>query len=1595
MSATHDQFISSLTHSLESRLPGADGSLATAFAVGLWGAAPDDELIERDPENDASATIACFRAFQHRQSDEFRVSIINPEYDRDGWQSSHTIVLIVCPDMPFVVDSVLMELSHHDLVTHYLGNTVFRTQRDPDGVLEALLPNGTSEGNAEGFIYAEIDRVVAGQLAALRLRLEETLDHVRVVVRDFAPMKAQLHRIISELETDAGTSPAEEVQEVIAFLHWIDHENFTFLGYREFDYLDDEMRQREGTSLGILTLRAAASTRRLSEQSEATRAFLLEPTLLSFSKSGTKCRVHRPAYPDSVSVKRFDDTGQVIGEQTFLGLYTSPVYTERPSRIPCIRRKVERVIEQSPFEPRGFDGKVLAQVLATYPRDELFQMSEAELLASAVAITYLHERRKTRVFLRRDRYGLFYTCLVYIPRELYNTHLRVQIQNLLIEVLAAEDFEFEPYFSESILVRLQFNLRVAPGSQAVFDDATLEQQIIELASDWSSELNEALVAAFGESRGRVLSRRYASAFPAGYREHFSARTAAYDVSHTERLSDSRRLVMRFSRLPEADRRELNLKVFHLGEPLPLSDLLPQLEHMGLRVNGEHPYRIGLQSHPVSIQDFHVSYHRPLELDQIGDRFEDAFIRIWVGSVDDDSFNRLILAAGLTWRQVAVLRSYAHYMKQIRFGFSEHFISDTLNAHATLACQLVELFECRFDPATVDRDRYQLLGEEFVLGLDDVELLNEDRILRRFAELIDATERTNYYCGNDEPRSFLSIKLAPGRISELPRPVPQHEIFVCAPHMEGVHLRGGPIARGGLRWSDRLEDFRTEVLGLAKAQIVKNAVIVPTGAKGGFVIKTPPGGRGDAPDVTRCYQDFIRGLLDVTDNYIDGALVAPERVVRYDADDPYLVVAADKGTASFSDVANAIADDYRFWLGDAFASGGSNGYDHKKMGITARGAWISVQRHFRERNLDVQRDSITVIGIGDMSGDVFGNGMLMSDSVKLVAAFNHLHIFIDPDPDPTASLGERQRLFERPRSSWADYDLGLLSAGGGIYERSAKSIELGEAARTLFDISAPALSPDQLIHELLKAPIDLIWNGGIGTYVKSTDETHVEVGDRANDNIRIAASQLRCQVFGEGGNLGMTQAARVEFARGGGSVNTDFIDNAGGVDCSDHEVNIKILLDGIVNAGDMTIKQRNLLLEEMTDAVADLVLTNNFRQAQALSLAEQHLRTRHTEYQRFISQMEQVQDLDRELETIPSDEALSERFVQGGALTRPELAVLLAYAKIYLKEQLIASEIHLDPTIARQARSAFPALLRERYDDAIGDHRLIRELIATQLANDLVHHMGITFVAHVGEFIGSRADETVKAYLAAMDTFRIRESYREIEALDDVAEDVRLTLMLEQIQLGRRATRWFLRHRRAQLDVGELVTQFGEGIELLRNEAPRLMGQITAARRATGIERLQLRGLPEQVALRHANAAVLAVALPVIDAADSGSDDLMEILDAYAQLGSALRLDWLTEQLVQMPTATHWQAMERDALLDDVTSHQGSLATRVLQDAQGADKVAVWLAGYSEFTETWRGAIESAQQAAVQDFSLFSMTCRKLNDLCRMLSAAPPIPLPHS
>ena len=1574
-----DSYVTRLLDHIRNRLPDREFESAEQFARQFWSRTPEEDLAGRGVDDDAGATIEFWRSFQDRDPAEIQILVMNPERERNGWESRHTVVQIMAPDMPFMVDSVLIALSHDGLITHHLNNVVFAVDRDTQGrVTRTTLER--DHASRELFIYAEIDRVDEEEVCTLKERLEHTVVELKAIVSDFLPMKEQLTAHVRELRKATLPVPDEEVDEAITFLEWLAADNFTFLGYREFAYADDMIRQT-GESLGALRVRSRASERRLSDQPKNTQTFLLSPSLLSFSKSGTKSNVHRHAYPDYIGIKRFDANGRVVGECGFLGLYASRVYMEHPNNIPVVRQKVANVIGRSDLDPNGFDGKVLAQVLAIYPRDELFQIDEDELLENALAITYIHERRRTRLFTRFDDYGLFVNCLVYMPRNLFTTQSRIRVQNLLMETFDADDVEFDPHFRESILVRLQFILRIRPGSHPEVDTRALERKIVELTGDWVSDFHASAVQHFGETHSRQYLREYSLAFPAGYREHTSSSDAVEDVTSIEQLSAERNLLTRFYRHAQDPEEMLHLKVFHLGEPLPLSDIIPQLENMGLRVNGEQPYRITRASGPlVSILDFHLTYNEKINFANVSERFEEAFVHTWNGRTEDDGYNRLILGAGLDWRQVDVLRTYAKYMKQIRFGFSQDFISDTLDAHRTIAADLAHFFEQRFDPQS-DGDQ-DVLSERIVAALEEVELLNEDRILRKFLELMMATQRTNYFMREFDGavKPYLSMKLAPPQISDMPLPRPMVEIFVCAPYFEGVHLRGGAIARGGLRWSDRLEDYRTEVLGLMKAQVVKNAVIVPTGAKGGFVLKASLG--EVKLDVVNCYRDFIRGLLDITDNIVQGQVVTPDNVRRYDGDDPYLVVAADKGTATFSDEANSIAEQYGFWLGDAFASGGSNGYDHKKMGITAKGAWVSVKQHFAEREIDVQRDPISVIGIGDMGGDVFGNGMLQSRSIRLVAAFNHLHIFVDPDPEPKAGYAERERLFGLPRSSWADYDVSLISAGGGIFSRRTKSVKITPEMAAVFRIDAKRLSPDELIHALLKAPVQLIWNGGIGTYVKAQSEDHADVGDRANDHLRVNAEELNCQVFGEGGNLGMTQKARISFDQLGGSVNTDFIDNSGGVDCSDHEVNIKIALNEIVAREEITIEQRNTLLTIMTDEVSDLVLANNRRQVQTLSLAQRHSQSRQGEYRRFLHRMETDHNLDRALEHLPADDELAERFGQGGGFARPELAVLLAYAKTHIKLQLLSSSIHEDPEIAREVLSAFPPTLVAEHAKALLNHRLRKEIVATQLANDIVDHMGVTFVVHLMGFVGGNVDEIVRAYYVAAEIFGVREKYRSIEQLDNVAADVKLGMQLELIRLGRRTTRWIFRHRLSATNVVELVNEFQTKIQALDEYRGQLMGRVRADRWEERVQHLIEARVPEPLARNAANAVDMAIALPVIDAADRTSTEPVAVAQAYATLGRELGLDWLTEHLGNLPSSSQWQAMERDSLLDDVTTHQGVLAARSIY-AEGSD-VSIWLSEHERFARSWRSVIEDAQHATVQDFSMFSIACRKLNDLCRTL-----------
>ena len=1555
---------------LQSRISEDDLPLLTRFTQRLWARALEEDLASRDPADDAGATLACWRQFVASNPGEFSIYLHNPVAARDGWKSAHSIVIIAAPDMPFVVDSVLMALSHDGLSTHQLNNIVLGVDRDPDGAIAGLSAD-MAHANRELLIYAEVDRLDDEQIPRLHEKLTAAMIELRAVVDDFAAMKARIAEEIEQLRQTPPPLPSEALEEGIAFLQWLLSNHFTFLGVREFSYEGGHIRQI-GDALGVHRTRPPASERKLADHPARARDFLLAKTLLSFSKSGTKSRVHRPAYPDYVGIKKFDAQGEVVGEIGLSGLYTSRAYMELPENIPSLRSKVANVMARSGLDPNGFDGKVFAQVLATYPRDELFQIDEDQLLETASIITDIHERRRVRVFHRFDPYGLFVTSLVYMPRDLFSTTVRERLYDMLVDIFGAEGGDHDILLSESTLVRVQFTLRIKPGHQVEVDRRSLERQINEMIVDWRTELTEELQAELGARRGRALALKYANAFTAGYQEHFRARTAVHDIEIIESLSSDKPLLTHLYRLPESPREHISLKLFHLGNALPLSDVVPKLEHLGLTVISEHPYTVQRNgAGPVAVHDYELCFEKPLDLGAIAGDFDDAFTNIWHQRAQDDGFNRLILQAGLNWRQVSVIRAYAQYMKQIRFGFSQLFISNTLYRHAELTADLVALFESRLSPdlASDSSDQGQTIAERIRFGLDQVELLNEDRILRRMLELIEATLRTNYYVtdGNGQPRTFLSLKLDPSHINDMPRPKPRFEIFVSAPHFEGVHLRGGSVARGGLRWSDRLEDYRTEVLGLVKAQVVKNAVIVPTGAKGGFVVK------GDVPGEA-CYQDFIRGLLDVTDNVIDGVTCTPARVRALDEPDPYLVVAADKGTATFSDIANGIAEDYGFWLGDAFASGGSNGYDHKKMGITARGGWISVQRHFAERGIDVQNESVTVLGIGDMAGDVFGNGMLLSQQIKLVAAFNHRHIFIDPDPDPQSSFAERKRLFELPRSSWEDYDSALISPGGGVFSRGAKSVQLTPQMQSLFDIAEQQLSPDELIHRLLSSPVQLIWNGGVGTYVKSSRETHDEVGDRANDTLRVNAADLRCQVFGEGGNLGMTQMGRVEFGLMGGSVNTDFIDNSAGVDCSDHEVNIKIALNVAVASEDMTRKQRNELLEDMTDVVADLVLANNFNQAQTLSLAQRHATSHASEYQRLIGFLSQQAGLDRALEFLPSDEELAERHSRGDGLTRPELAVLLAYSKIHAKTALSASDVESAPLLAKRLFTCFPPALRDNTNVDLRQHPLAREITITQLVNEMVDRMGPSYVAHLITFMGANARDIATAYAVVAEVYEFDALYNQIADSTQVAALSKLSVLAELARLGRRASRHMLRLLATSESVDNVVTRLSahlQGLIAARDGSVGERGDAWRQRVAT----LQSEGFEESLARRCAFAADLANLVPVIERALQHNSDPLALAELNVRVGHDLHIDWLAGQLVDHACASHWQEVQRESLLDVLFERQIAIACAVLQ--QGGGQVQDWLQMHAGFADAWFSMVNEARGSAQPDLAMFTVLVNKL------------------
>ena len=1574
----------------------------TRFVTEYYRRAAPDDLGERPIEDLYGAAISHWHLARTRKPGQPKIHVFNPDPEQHGWESTHTIVQIVTDDMPFLVDSVSMALNRSDLTIHVIIHPIIALRRDDRGQVAAV-PGEPEEhaGSCEACMHFEVDRQTeADFLEHLHREIAGVLHDVRKTVSDWQAMRERMTAVIDELTASATQLEGDELEEIQAFLEWAREDHFTFLGYRCYDLKKGKrlpaLYSMGGTGLGILREDAASGheSRAFHALPDDVKQEARTGSVLTLTKTNRRATVHRPSYMDYIGVRRLNAKGEVIGEHRFLGLYTSAAYNRNPRSIPILRRKIDQVLKRAHLPPTSHAHKALVNVLETYPRDELFQISAEELHDIAIGVLHLQERQRVRLFVRRDPFRRFVSCLVFTPRDRYNTDVRQRMQHILEDTFHGDQSEFSIRLSESVLARIHFIVRIPDHEIPEFDPDALQRRIAETVRSWKDDLADALLDYYGEERGNRLYQRYGESFNAAYREDTSPRAAAHDIERLEHLNSDQTLAIVLYQPLEATEGLLRLRLFHYGHPVSLSDALPVLEHMGVRVIDERPYEIhSHQDRPdCFIHDFGLHYdeRQDFEFERVHKIFEEAFAAARHGRVEDDGFNALVLGARLGWREIVILRAYSRYLRQAGTTYSLNYMQETFADNPRIARLLVRLFHTRFDPRRVDDKRASRLGEQIELALNDVPSLDQDRILRRTLSAIQATVRTNYYqnAGTRHFKDYVSFKLEPSLIPEMPQPRPRFEIYVYSPRTEGVHLRGGLVARGGIRWSDRREDFRTEVLGLMKAQMVKNAVIVPVGAKGGFVVKNPPLERDALQEEVRaCYRIFIRGLLDITDNMVEGSVAPPARVVRHDADDPYLVVAADKGTATFSDLANEISREYGFWLRDAFASGGSSGYDHKKMGITARGGWEAVKRHFRELGVDIQNENFTVVGVGDMSGDVFGNAMLLSRRTRLIAAFDHRHIFIDPSPDAETSFGERQRLFNLPRSSWDDYDRSLISEGGGVYPRSAKSVTLSAEAREALATDAETLTPNELVQAIFRAPVDLLWNGGIGTFVKATSETHMQVGDKTNDTTRIDATELRCRVIGEGGNLGATQLSRIEFALGGGRINTDAIDNAGGVDCSDHEVNIKILLNEVVRQGDLTIKHRDRLLMEMTDEVAALVLRNNYRQTQALSTIEARAAELLSEHALFMHQLERDKRLNRRLEALPNDETLAERETAGLGLTRPEIAVLLAYDKISTFEALQAGDLLDEPYMERDLVDYFPTPLGERFRDRMGDHRLRREIIATVVTNELVNRMGAGFIHHMGETTGGHPTDIARAFYAVRDIYQLDELWAGIDQLDNRVSAVIQTQMLLEVQhLADRAILWLLRNAPRPLPIGETVERLRPTVQKLFQRLDEVLPGEERDKLAEEVDRLRGTGIPEEPARRIAAMDVLFAALDISKAGHETGVDLETATGVYFHTSSLLDLGWLSRAISTVATEDSWQERWRAGLEDDFFLQLRQLTTGVLSGARGeqaADTIVQnWAERHRNAADRLLRMVGELQGAGRTNIAMLSVAVQELKNLAQ-------------
>ncbi|GAA4650525.1 NAD-glutamate dehydrogenase [Kistimonas scapharcae] len=1579
------------------RMPSDDIGQALRLADIYYRHARSTEPVDGGADEMYGAFLCLWQFIQQRPAGQSLVRAYNPTPEEHQWHSTHSVIEILSGDMPFLVSSMIMELDRQELHIHGLTHPVINVVRDKQGKLQSVHDHDeTIKGShPEALIRIEIERQPdEASLQQVVTMIRQVLADVHRVIDDWPRMQATLDEAIDYCASHTQPVAADELEETLAFLRWLKEDNFLFIGYRYYELAQDGCQAklciRDDSGLGTFRKEVSDSPKEIPLP-ESLVEKLQEPELLVITKSTTRSTIQRPAHLDYLGIKHFDEKGNVVGEWRFFGLFSSKAYSAPLEQVPLLRVKVQKLLDSADVPVNSHAGRALRHIVNQYPRDELLQAGFDNLHEIIMGVLECQERRELRVFIRPDSYGRFINAMVYVPRDRFNTEFRLKLQQILLQELDGHSIDFSVQLSENPLAQVQFTVHCQDANDKAVDVLQLETLMTDAMMVWQDHLQKALVDSAGEAQGSHLARRYVNAFPAAYREDNHPRQAVADIERLEGLENGHSLhTLLYHPVNDFDR--LHFRVLGQGDMLALSDVLPILEHMGVRTLSARPYSVSPRDGERAwVLDFAIAACNGLDMDDNGVRnqFQETFVNTWKGTVENDGFNALVISAGLGCRQIVLLRALAKYLLQLQVPFSQKSMEQALNGNPAITRILVKLFETRFDPAfSKKREKaIEQLLTQLDTELDAVSNLDEDRILRHYLSVIQAMLRTNYYQRTTEGgyKPCLSFKVSPEQIPAAPLPRPKFEIFVYSPRVEGVHMRGGKVARGGLRWSDRREDFRTEVLGLVKAQLVKNAVIVPVGAKGGFIPKQLPsdGGREALmAEGIASYRVFISGLLDITDNLVQGDVVPPQDVVRHDEDDPYLVVAADKGTATFSDIANDMSARYDFWLGDAFASGGSQGYDHKKMGITARGAWESVKRLFRERGVDTQQEDFTVVGVGDMAGDVFGNGMLLSEHIRLVAAFNHMHIFIDPQPDAETSFVERQRLFNLPRSSWEDYDKSLISKGGGIFSRQAKSISLTPEMRKALGIEGKvrSMTPSDLIRAILMAPVDLLWNGGIGTYVKASTETHLQVGDRANDSVRIDAPELRAAVVGEGGNLGITQRARIEIARNGGLITTDAVDNSGGVDSSDHEVNIKILLNQVVADGDMTVKQRNTLLASMTDEVAGLVLRHNFLQSQRLSLSTHQSAALFNDHRYLLRTLEEEGRLNRQLECLPSDQEIKERAKAGEGLSRPEISVLLSYSKLKLFDNLVEAQVDQDASLAKELPRYFPTALRKPFVDCLDQHPLKTEILATHIANMLGNRMGATFVDYLQNETRCQPIDAVRAYAAVRDIFDVRSIWDQFEQLglhvDDVVQREELTRVQRHVE---KACIWMLRNHGTGLDIEALVNTYRPGVETVAADLAGFLGESDRALLAERQQALVEAGMPEDLALTCASFRYLYYVLDIVSIATRNDQSVKATATVYFGLEDRLTLNWLRNQVRGLPEGDLWQRKAKASLRDQLDRSLGE-NTGSIVSGEGGDplvKLNAWLDLSAIPVNRWQRTMSDIENAGKPDLAMLSVAMQDL------------------